>query len=105
MLVSSEEYDWLQKAVEIYQQPDISQSKGRLEISDILLKTTPTGLQDASVNHWVVGIITIADRFFATEMKKMSGLGELTANDLVLKTKQVFEDIPPNFEMEISLYR
>jgi len=104
LLVSSEEYDWLQKAVEIYQQPDISQSKGRLEISDILLKTTPTGLQDASVNHWVVGIITIADRFFATEMKKMSGLGELTANDLVLKTKQVFEDIPPNFEMEISLY-
>ena len=57
------------------------------------------------MNHWVVGIITIADRFFATEMKKMSGLGELTANDLVLKTKQVFEDIPPNFEMEISLYR
>jgi len=52
----------------------------------------------------VVGIITIADRFFATEMKKMSGLGELTADDLVLKTKQVFEDIPPNFEMEISLY-
>jgi len=44
LLVSSEEYDWLQKAVEIYQQPDISQSKGRLEISDILLKTTPTGL-------------------------------------------------------------
>ena len=38
-------------------------------------------------------------------MKKVDGLGGLTANGVTIKVSHIFQDIQPNFELDISIYR
>ena len=54
--------------------------------------------------YFLVGIITVADHFYTTQVKQINGIGELTTNGITLSAQQQFTDLATNFEVKISIY-
>ena len=73
-----------------------------------MIKTNPAVLIDdpilSSSRHFIVGIISVGDHFFTTEVKQVHGIGEMTTNGVTLKVNQEFTNLSTNFEVNISLY-
>ena len=108
---------------------DESKSRGILDLSDILIKTNPASLIDDPLlvnrhgvenilfvtksehyfdskisKYFLVGIITVGDHFYTTQVKQINGIGEMTTNGVTLSAQQQFTDLATNFEVKISIY-
>ena len=98
-------------------------------MSDILIKTNPASLIDDPLlvnrhgveihllikkvqkiltqkisKYFLVGIITVGDHFYTTQVKQINGIGEMTTNGVTLSAQQQFTDLATNFEVKISIY-
>ena len=108
LLFATEKYEWLQDTLRYHGRSDESKSKGTLEVSEILVKTNAAMLIEdpllATSKYFLVGIISVGDHFFTTQVKQINGIGEMTTNGVILKAHQQFTNLSTNFEVNISIY-
>ena len=56
-------------------------------------------------NYWIIGIIKIGGEFFTTSVPKVDESGEVKLKMEGDKGKRkVFKNLPPSFELSISIY-
>jgi len=108
LLFATEKYEWLQDTLRHHARSDESKSKGALEVSEILVKTNAARLIEdgllSTSKYFLVGIISVGDHFFTTQVKQINGIGEMTTNGVALKAQQRFANLSTNFEVNISIY-
>jgi hypothetical protein len=82
-------------------------SKGQIRISDLWVKANKSVIANSehSRNTWVIGLITVGDDFFATEMSRMDVQGEVRLLVDGSKGKRTIKNVGTDFELSISIFR
>ena len=82
-------------------------SKGSIRISDLWVKANKSVIANSEHfrNTWVIGLITVGEEFFATEMSRMDAQGEVRLLVEGSKGKRILRNVAPDFELSISIFR
>ena len=82
-------------------------SKGSIRISDLWVKANKSVIANSEHfrNTWVIGLITVGEEFFATEMSRMDVQGEVRLLVDGSQGKRILCNVAPDFELSISIFR
>lgn len=107
LLISTEKAVMLQEIGQSIQSPVKSASKGQVVLSDLSIKAKKNtfGQVPEFETNWAIALITIGDQFFASSLAKLDEYGEVKLKMEEEKGKRkVFKNVPPSFELTISIY-
>lgn len=106
LLVATEKYDALRMINNSMKRTHKSSSKGTIKISDFWVKANRSVIADTEEfrNTWVIGLITVGDEFFPTEMSRMDVQGEVRLKVDGSRGKRGIRNVPPDFELSVSVY-
>ena len=82
-------------------------SKGQIRISDLWVKANKSVIANSEHfrNTWVIGLVTVGDEFFSTQMSRMDVQGEVRLLVDGSNGKRILENVGTDFELSISIFR
>ncbi|CAG5113660.1 Oidioi.mRNA.OKI2018_I69.chr2.g7750.t1.cds [Oikopleura dioica] len=106
LLCATEKYKGLRAIANSMKRVLDPYSKGSIRISDLWVKANKSVIANSEHfrNTWVIGLITVGEEFFATEMSRMDVQGEVRLLVEGSKGKRILRNVAPDFELSISIF-
>jgi hypothetical protein len=106
LLIATEKYNALRTIKNSMKRVLEDHSKGQIRISDLWVKANKSVIANSEHfrNTWVIGLVTVGDEFFPTQMSRMDVQGEVRLLVDGSKGKRTIKNVGTDFELSISIF-